>query len=98
MKITELIHQKRLYMDGATGTVLQSIDGLSYEKTEDLCLSAPKIIEDLHFSYLEAGADIICANTFGVSEPKDVDRRAIISAAFDCANAARSKYFEKYGI
>jgi len=97
MKITELIHQKRLYMDGATGTVLQAIDGLSYEKTEDLCLSAPKIIEDLHYSYLEAGADIICANTFGVSEPKDVDRRAIISAAFECANAARGKYFEKYG-
>ena len=97
MKITELIHQKRLYMDGATGTVLQGIHGLTYEKTEDLCISAPKIIEDLHFSYLEAGADIICANTFGVSEPKDVDRRAIISAAFDCANAARGKYFEKYG-
>lgn len=97
MKITEAIKTKRLYMDGATGTVLQSIQGLSYEKTEDLCLSAPKIIEDLHFSYLEAGSDIICANTFGVSEPKDMDRRAIISAAYECAKSARERYFEKYG-
>ena len=97
MKITEAIKTKRLYMDGATGTVLQTISGLSYEKTEDLCISAPKIIEDLHFSYLEAGADIICANTFGISEPNDKDKNAQIAAAFACANAAKNRYFEKYG-
>jgi len=97
MKITEAIKTKRLYMDGATGTVLQTIEGLSYEKTEDLCLCAPKIIEDLHFSYLEAGADILCANTFGVSEPRDTDKNALIAAAFACANGARERYFQKYG-
>ncbi len=97
MKITEAITKKRLYMDGATGTVLQSIDTLTYQKTEDLCLSAPKIIEDLHFSYLEAGADILCANTFGISEPSDKDKNALIAAAFACANGARARYFEKYG-
>ena len=98
MKITEAIKQKRLYMDGATGTTLQNIDGLSFEKTEELCKNAPEIIKNLHLSYLEAGADIICANTFGLSRLSFDDPFEMAKCAFSCADFARQEYFARHGV
>jgi 5-methyltetrahydrofolate--homocysteine methyltransferase len=69
--LSEIIKQKYLILDGAYGTEFQKLDVPSsawgeFEGCwEYLNLSAPNLIEGVHLSYLEAGADIIKANSFG---------------------------------
>ncbi|GKV68476.1 methionine synthase [Sporosarcina sp. NCCP-2716] len=69
---TEL-NKRILVMDGAMGTMLQNADltaddfgGEAFEGcNEYLNLTKPEVLERIHREYLEAGADIICTNTFG---------------------------------
>jgi len=64
-----------LCLDGATGTWLQGQDlgpsdfgGEEFEGcNENLVLTRPDLILDLHRAYLAAGADIIETNTFGAT-------------------------------
>ncbi|MFP4486608.1 MAG: homocysteine S-methyltransferase family protein [Campylobacterales bacterium] len=69
--LDEIIKQKYLILDGAYGTEFQKLDVPpsawgEYEGCwEYLNLSATHLIEGVHLSYLEAGADIIKANSFG---------------------------------
>lgn len=71
--IEEQLEKRILILDGAMGTMLQN-ENLSAEDfggeeldgcNENLVLTRPDIIEKVHCKYLEAGADIICTNTFG---------------------------------
>ncbi len=66
--------QKRiLIIDGAMGTMLQQANltaedfgGEELEGcNENLVLTRPDVLTNIHRAYLEAGADIICTNTFG---------------------------------
>ncbi|WP_407637453.1 methionine synthase [Calidifontibacillus oryziterrae] len=68
--------KKILIIDGAMGTMLQQANltaadfgGEQYEGcNEHLNLTAPHIIEWIHRSYFEAGADIVETNTFGATK------------------------------
>lgn len=71
--IEEQLEKRILILDGAMGTMLQN-ENLSAEDfggeeldgcNENLVLTRPDVIEKIHHKYLEAGADIICTNTFG---------------------------------
>lgn len=71
--IEEQLKNRILIIDGAMGTMLQA-ENLSAEDfggeeydgcNEYLNLLRPDILEKIHTEYLEAGADIICTNTFG---------------------------------
>lgn len=54
-----------LVCDGAMGTYLNQ-KGISYSgNLDELCLSDPKLIGEIHREYIEAGAEIIETNTFG---------------------------------
>ncbi|HYK73233.1 MAG TPA: methionine synthase [Pseudoneobacillus sp.] len=72
---TKQLEKKILIMDGAMGTMLQRADltaedfgGEDYEGcNENLNLTAPQVIENIHEEYLKAGADIIETNTFGAT-------------------------------
>ncbi|OIK09553.1 methionine synthase [Bacillus sp. MUM 116] len=72
---TEQLQKRILVMDGAMGTMLQRADlsaddfgGEEYEGcNENLNLTAPAVIENIHLEYLVAGADIIETNTFGAT-------------------------------
>ena len=81
-KITELLTQRILFLDGAMGTMIQrhKLDEGDYrgERFADwpsdlkgnndlLVLTQPEIIRDIHAQYLEAGADIIETNTFNAT-------------------------------
>ena len=69
-KLDELIKTQRLYFDGGTGTVLQSM-GLPAGSAPELWnLAAPEKITALHNEYLDAGANIIKTNTFGINREK----------------------------
>mgnify|MGYP002733913030 CR=1 FL=1 len=56
------LQTKVLTADGAMGTLLYSY-GIDY-CYEELNVSKPEIIEDIHKRYIEAGADIIQTNTY----------------------------------
>lgn len=73
--LKEIIKEKYLILDGATGTELQKInipneawiiDNINVSGCNDaLSITYPKVMEEIHLSYLNAGADIIKTNTFG---------------------------------
>ena len=73
MIIQELLKERVLVLDGAMGTFLQDkpltaedFGGPDYEGCyEHLNLTRPDVLSDIHNVYLQAGADIICTNTFG---------------------------------
>ncbi len=72
--ISEL-KKKVLVMDGAMGTMVQNLEltdaafgGAEFKMLTDLLVfSRPRDLEDIHYQYLAAGADIIETNTFGAS-------------------------------
>ncbi|WP_332650269.1 methionine synthase [Lysinibacillus sp. 54212] len=71
--IYEQLEKRILIIDGAMGTMLQNenltpedfggeeLDGCN----ENLVITRPDVLSKVHREYLEAGADIICTNTFG---------------------------------
>lgn len=69
------MRKKILIIDGAMGTMLQQANltaedfgGEEYEGcNENLNFTAPHIVEWIHRSYFEAGADIVETNTFGAT-------------------------------
>lgn len=78
-QLTELCKQRILVLDGAMGTMIQryklteddfrGCDFKSHSKdlrgnNDLLNITRPDIIENIHYEYLEAGADIIETNTF----------------------------------
>ena len=89
-KITDLIKTKRLFFDGGTGTVLQSMGLPAGTPPEMWNLSAPEKITALHEAYLNSGANIIKTNTFGINRDKYNNYEELINAALDCAEKAVS--------
>jgi len=80
--IEALLQKRILILDGATGTMIQryklSEEDFRGERFKDwpqdlkgnndlLVLTQPEIIKTIHSEYLEAGADIVEANTFGAN-------------------------------
>lgn len=71
--IENQLKKKIVIMDGAMGTMLQEANltaedfgGEAYDGcNEYLNVTAPGVIESIHLTYLQAGADIIETNTFG---------------------------------
>lgn len=71
--IEEQLKKRILIIDGAMGTMLQR-ENLTAEDfggealegcNENLVLTRPDVLTNIHRAYLESGADIICTNTFG---------------------------------
>ncbi|WP_274308316.1 methionine synthase [Solibacillus daqui] len=71
--IHEQLQNRIIIIDGAMGTMLQA-ENLTYEDfggeeldgcNENLVITRPDVLKKVHLAYLEAGADIICTNTFG---------------------------------
>lgn len=71
--IEELLAERILVLDGAMGTAIQALHltaedfgGVHLEGcNENLVLTRPDVVLDIHRGYLEVGADIIETNTFG---------------------------------
>ena len=67
-----------VFFDGGIGTMIQKTGYTDYDIPEDLSIEKPEIIEDIHKQYLEAGANVLTANTFGALPLK------LISAKYTC--------------
>ncbi len=96
MGILDLIKQKRVYLDGGTGTVLQSMGLKAGETPEMWNITNPDKIVELHKAYLDAGTNIIAANTFGINRDKYENYEEMIVSAINCAKKAIDGQAEKY--
>src|SRR6266852_6924720 len=56
--------------DGAMGTALFAKGALPSRCCDELNLSRPALVRDVHHEYLRAGADIIQTNTFGANRKR----------------------------
>ena len=65
--------QEAVFFDGAMGTMLQDAGLLPGEQPELWNLSHPDKIVKIHSAYLQAGADLLKANTFGANRYKLAD-------------------------
>lgn len=94
--ITQAIKERRLYFDGGTGSVLQSMGLKPGEAPELWNIQAPDKITSLHKQYIDAGCDIIKTNTFGINCKKYDDFDHMICRAVNCAKQAVGESNDKY--
>ena len=99
MELNALLERKEfVYLDGAMGTMLFDKGLKMGEIPELLNLTKPEWIIDIHRQYIEAGSDIVYANTFGANRyklsrsGKSVDEvvRAAIRNAKQAAEGAQA--------
>ena len=62
--------KKLTFLDGAMGTMLQRAGLLPGELPERVALNKPDMLTAIHRQYIEAGSDIVYANTFGANRRK----------------------------
>ena len=60
-------NRKYIIFDGAMGTMLQKSGLKPGDRPDIMNITAPHAVEQIHRMYVEAGSDIICANTFGAN-------------------------------
>ena len=70
MRLSELLKNEFVILDGALGTELQKNGMRPGELTELMCFSNPEAVKRVHLSYAEAGSDVVYANTFGANRYK----------------------------
>ncbi len=81
---------KVVILDGAMGTMLQKRGMKAGEIPELININNPEMIVDIHKKYIEAGSEIIYANTFGANRKKLAGHNldAIVKAALKNARKA----------
>ncbi|MCX8473405.1 MAG: homocysteine S-methyltransferase family protein [Sediminibacterium sp.] len=118
MQLLELLNNRIVFIDGAMGTMIQryqlneeDFKGEIFKHVTQnlkgnndlLNITKPTVIEEIHFEYLAAGADIIETNTFSANAISMADYdlvdqvKNINTAAVNCAKKARQSFYDKYG-
>src|SRR5512142_3058453 len=70
MNLLERLTNETLLADGAMGTMLHA-RGVGFDKCfDELNLSNPSAVAEIHRAYIEAGAQLIITNTFGANRFK----------------------------
>ena len=81
-----------LILDGAMGTMLQAAGMKAGEHPEVFGFDNPEIVKNIHLKYIEAGSNIIYANTFGANAHKlegcKIDVDTAIKTAIQSAKEA----------
>lgn len=90
--LMEAIREKRLYLDGGFGSMLQAA-GLPEGMLPDIWnLKNPQAVQQIHQAYLEAGCRLLTTNTFGSSRqkllPYGVSPAEVVTAAVQNVRAA----------
>ncbi len=81
MNLREELGKRIIFFDGGLGSLLQERGLQPGELPETWNLTKPQELLDIHLAYLEAGADIILANTFGANGFKYDNLEEIVEAA-----------------
>jgi len=79
--------------DGAMGTMLQARGLKAGAFPETYNLTHPDVVRDIHRAYVEAGSEVITANTFGANpfKMKNIDVEAVIKAGVRLAKEAGAR-------
>jgi len=91
MQILDCVKNGIFYLDGGTGSYLQSLGLKPGEAPELWNLYNPQAIIALGRAYYEAGSHMVCTNTFGANALKFDGQdgsptvKEIVSAAVACA-------------
>lgn len=92
MEILEQLHDGLLLLDGAMGTMLQNRGLRLGERPEIFSITHPQVVQEIHREYIEAGAQVVYANTFGANAHKlagtGYTPAEVIEAAVRAAKAA----------
>src|SRR5215467_12757679 len=64
------LQERVLVCDGAMGTMLYNKGIFISRCFDELNVSNPDLVRDVHHDYIKAGSDIIETNTFGGNRPK----------------------------
>ncbi|MGN1372838.1 MAG: homocysteine S-methyltransferase family protein [Candidatus Coproplasma sp.] len=97
MNVKEKLANSILILDGGMGTQLQAAGLPLGTLPEEWNLTHPEAVKKIHTEYLQAGSDVICANTFGANCLKYGDRteeviRAAVSIAKEAANGFKDAF------
>lgn len=66
-RFVEALKENVLVCDGAMGTMLYRKGVYINACFDEINLSAPDLVQDIHIAYAKAGADILSTNTFGAN-------------------------------
>src|SRR6476659_8005170 len=66
----EELDRRVLVCDGAMGTMLYARGVFLNRSFDELNLTQPELVGDVHHAYVRAGADVIETNTFGANRVK----------------------------
>lgn len=90
-KLRDILGKQVLFLDGGTGSVLQSRGLKSGELPERWNYEKSDEIVSLHYNYFAAGSNIVCTNTFGAYSSKfeKDELEKIIFSALRNADEAR---------
>ena len=61
---------KPIFFDGGMGTMIQASGIQDYSIPEDLNFTHPDVIKNIYRGYLDAGSNVITANSFGANPLK----------------------------
>lgn len=85
MDIREKLGKELIFFDGGLGTLLQKNGLKAGELPELMNFSAPEVLVKIHADYINAGAQIITANTFGANRYKLKDSGATVGEVAQAA-------------
>lgn len=80
-------------LDGAMGSRLIGSGISDFERAS---ITDPQLVREVHRGYLQAGSDVIFANTFGANPIKRDDWREVLSAACELALSETAKLKNRY--
>ena len=107
MEIKEFLKEKTVLLDGGMGTLLQAKGLKSGELPEEWNITHPDVLTSIHLEYLNAGSDVITANTFGANSLKFNDEKleeiirlaietALLSSTWKSGNSLRASSLAEY--
>jgi homocysteine S-methyltransferase len=66
-KLIDTLRERPVVFDGAMGTALYERGVLYTNNFDHQTLAKPDVVRSIHEGYLEAGAEVLCTNTFGAN-------------------------------
>lgn len=94
--LRDLLGKQILFLDGASGSILQSWGLKPGELPETWNYKKPEKIVELGYNYFSAGSNIIYTNTFGAYKTKfGLDLKKIVHGGVKCAKDAREKWISE---
>src|SRR5512137_1984543 len=66
----EKLEKRIVVCDGAMGTMLYAKGIALHRCFDELNLTSPQVVKEVHLGYIKAGCDLIETNTFGATRPR----------------------------